>query len=129
MQLGEMLRRLRKSQRLTLVNVSEGTGLSVSFLSDLERGRTRPSQESLTKLSKFYGVGIDEFKEDIDQVAKNLDERILPSGFQEFLDDVEDVDEDMQNLLLQVEHRSNRKPQSKNDWVQLYYSLKMILGK
>lgn len=128
MQLGETLRRLRKNQKLTLVKVSEATGLSVSFLSDLEREKARPSQESLEKLAEFYGVDISQLVEDTDYSTKSLEEKILPPGFQAFLDEVKEVDEEMQDLLLQVEHRSKRRPQNSEDWKALYYSLKMILG-
>lgn len=55
-----MLRGIRKSKRLTLLNVSEATGVSVSFLSDLERGKTRPSLNTLEKLAAFYGVPVGE---------------------------------------------------------------------
>ncbi len=55
-----MLRGIRKGKRLTLLNVSEATGVSVSFLSDLERGKTRPSLDTLEKLAAFYGVAVGE---------------------------------------------------------------------
>lgn len=125
MKLGETLRRLRKNRKLTLVKASKGIGLSVSFLSYLEREKTRPSQESLEKLAEYYRVDINQLIEYTDHEAKSLKEKILPPGFQALLDEIPDVDEEMQDLLLRVEHRSKRRWQ--NNWEQLYYSLKMIL--
>jgi transcriptional regulator with XRE-family HTH domain len=52
--LPQTLRTLRKLRELTLKEVAADTGLSVSFLSDIERGRTNPSFDTLTKLAKRY---------------------------------------------------------------------------
>jgi transcriptional regulator with XRE-family HTH domain len=48
------LRRLRKQEGLTLVVLSERCGLSVSHLSDIERGRTKPSLDSLNAIVAAY---------------------------------------------------------------------------
>jgi transcriptional regulator with XRE-family HTH domain len=41
---------------MTLLQVATKTGLSVSFLSDLEHGRTAPSVKTLERLSCCYNV-------------------------------------------------------------------------
>ena len=128
MNLGSVLRRLRKNQGLTLVKVSSATGLSVSFLSDIERNRARPSLDSLEKLADFYGVGVDQLVQQIEKDTRSVD-KMLPPGFSEFLADMPDVDQDTRDLLLQVEHRAKRKPKSKEEWTQLYYSLNTLLGR
>lgn len=51
---GDQVRRLRKSRRLTLQDVSQGTGVSVSFLSDIERGKANPTLDTYTTLISFY---------------------------------------------------------------------------
>lgn len=56
--LPENLRWLRKMRELTLKEAGEKTGLSVSFLSDMERGRVRPSLETLWKLAIAYRTPI-----------------------------------------------------------------------
>ena len=54
MELGEKLKGIRKNLRdYTLQKVFEETGISVSFLSDMERGKTKPSLENSSKTSKF----------------------------------------------------------------------------
>ena len=128
MNLGSVLRRLRKNQGLTLVKVSSETGLSVSFLSDIERNKARPSLDSLEKLADFYGVGVDQLVQQIEKDTRSVD-KMLPPGFSEFLADMPDVDQDTRDLLLQVEHRAKRKPKSKEEWTQLYYSLNTLLGR
>jgi len=47
LRLGEIIHERRKSKGLRLVQVAEATGLSHSFLSQLERGKTRASMRSL----------------------------------------------------------------------------------
>jgi transcriptional regulator with XRE-family HTH domain len=53
--LGLGLRTVRRQHRMTLVQVSRASGLSVSFLSDIENDRTRPSLRSLQALAVCYG--------------------------------------------------------------------------
>ncbi len=55
-QLGERLRELRASKELTLKQVSDSTGLSVSFLSLVERDKVSISVDHLEKLARCYGV-------------------------------------------------------------------------
>lgn len=52
--LPDRLKAMRKEKGMTLLEVSNLTNLSVSFLSDLERGRTRPSLSTLEKLTSVY---------------------------------------------------------------------------
>ena len=54
-----LLRFLRKTSGLKLQQVAEITDLSVSFISEIERGvRVGPSFDSLNKLASAYGVQI-----------------------------------------------------------------------
>lgn len=55
-QVGERLRRIRLRDKKTLKDVSEATGLSVSFLSALERGHSGASIASLRAVMEVYGV-------------------------------------------------------------------------
>lgn len=58
MQIGERLRNFRKSQQMTLAQVSKKTGLSLSFISDIERGRTMPSVETCQRFCNCYATTI-----------------------------------------------------------------------
>lgn len=55
-QLGNSIKKLREERNLTLKNVSEMTGLSIGFLSQVERDITDPSISSLKKLQKHSGL-------------------------------------------------------------------------
>jgi transcriptional regulator with XRE-family HTH domain len=54
--LGLRIRELRKSHHLTLEQVSADTGLSVSFLSMLERDKVSVSVDNLEKLAHYYQI-------------------------------------------------------------------------
>jgi len=54
--LHKALRACRKARNLTLREVSEASGLSISYLSDIERGRTVPRLDTLVGLLAVYGL-------------------------------------------------------------------------
>ena len=84
MQLGAKLRELRNTRRSTLAEVSKVTGLSVSFLSDVERERTKPSLDTLEKLASYYQVSVNDLLEEVDFGA-STSTPLHPPGFDEFL--------------------------------------------
>ncbi|MFC3549392.1 helix-turn-helix domain-containing protein, partial [Nonomuraea ferruginea] len=51
LRVGAAVRRRRRALELTLAVVSERSGLSVPFLSQIENDRARPSQTSLEKVA------------------------------------------------------------------------------
>ncbi|HPH97127.1 MAG TPA: helix-turn-helix domain-containing protein [Anaerolineaceae bacterium] len=59
--LGTRIHELRANRNLTLEEVSAQTGLSVSFLSMLERNKVSISVDNLEKLARFYNVHIVSF--------------------------------------------------------------------
>jgi transcriptional regulator with XRE-family HTH domain len=52
----QMLRELRKYHNKTLADVSAGSGLSISYLSDLERGTATPFDAAMATLNKILAV-------------------------------------------------------------------------
>ncbi|MFH1795271.1 MAG: XRE family transcriptional regulator [Pseudomonadota bacterium] len=58
---GERLRTRRRELGLTLKEVADGAGLSVGFISQIERGITTPSLSSLTNVSRVLGLHVTEF--------------------------------------------------------------------
>jgi DNA-binding transcriptional MerR regulator/quercetin dioxygenase-like cupin family protein len=55
---GQRLRRLRSERRLSLREASRRAGISVSFLSAIERGAARASITTLQRLTHAYGVTV-----------------------------------------------------------------------
>ena len=66
MELGEKIRTVRKHHKLSLKELSEKTGISISFLSDIENSRSNPSLENLKLISKVLTTPISYFVEDTD---------------------------------------------------------------
>jgi transcriptional regulator with XRE-family HTH domain len=57
-ELGERLRAIRQRRRKTLKEVAGAAGLSESFLSQLERGRTNATIATLQRLSTALGIDV-----------------------------------------------------------------------
>jgi transcriptional regulator with XRE-family HTH domain len=62
-EISKRIRDLRKQHNLTLKDLSEKTGLSVSFLSQVERGSTSLAITSLKKIADAFDVPITDFFE------------------------------------------------------------------
>lgn len=59
--LGDRLRARRRALGLTLKEVADGAGLSVGFISQIERGITTPSLSSLANVARVLKVHLSEF--------------------------------------------------------------------
>ncbi|MFB9313025.1 helix-turn-helix domain-containing protein [Nocardioides plantarum] len=57
---GPQLKELRQRREITLHELSDETGISISTLSRLEAGLRRPTLEQLLPLARSYGVTLDE---------------------------------------------------------------------
>ena len=56
--LGATIKRIRKGYGSSIAEVAAETGLSRSYLYDIESGRTNPSLDSLTKIQRALETGI-----------------------------------------------------------------------
>jgi transcriptional regulator with XRE-family HTH domain len=72
MSLGQKIGRLRQERGLTLQEVSEGSGLTPSFLSRLERDKVNISVANLRKLAQFFSVQMTHFFEGEDNQLVGL---------------------------------------------------------
>lgn len=64
---GARIRSARTSRRMTLKQLSEQSGLSVGFLSQLERGISSVAIDTLTDLSRILGISLASFFESAGQ--------------------------------------------------------------
>jgi len=53
---GNYLYRLRCKYELRLIDVADGIGISVNYLSEIENGKRVPRDEFIRKFSEYYGV-------------------------------------------------------------------------
>lgn len=65
MNIGERIIDLRKEFGLTLQQVSRGANVSLSQLSDIEHGRSKPSLETAEKIANFYGLNLSAFLQSV----------------------------------------------------------------
>lgn len=62
--IGERIKSLRNERNMTLVELSQKTNLSPSYLSQLERDKTTPSISSLVEIANALGVNVRYFFEE-----------------------------------------------------------------
>jgi transcriptional regulator with XRE-family HTH domain len=72
MSYGEKLRKIRKRLGMTLEDVSQKTGFTKSFISQIENGKNSPSISSLKKICYALGVSISELFEDEKNIVLKL---------------------------------------------------------
>ncbi len=128
MRLKDRVRELRTGQNLTLRNLAEATGLSVSYLSDVERGRTNPSLKTVDLLADALGVSVNSLLTGVEFMEKPSEED-LPPGLRDLVNDEEYEDKitsDWVELLNKIQMRGKR-PQTKQDWLELYLHLRRVL--
>lgn len=127
MTLAERLRELRSERGWRLKDLSEQSGLSVPYLSDLERGRTNPSLETLNTLARTYDMSVQDLLEPTDFAGERTP-AALPKGLAELLADPilgKEITPDWQKTLSRIELRGKR-PQSKRDWYEIFLHLRRV---
>src|SRR5215475_12462680 len=124
MTLHERLKEMRRARDFTLKELAARTRLSVSYLSDLERGRTTPPLSTLHALATALDITVLDLLTGVDFAGKQTDAG-LPPGLAELLDDPEyrpEITQDWVQLLGKIQLRGKR-PQSKREWLELYLHL------
>ena len=128
MKLHERLRELRSERGLRLKDVAETAGISVPYLSDLERGRTNPSLETLQTLAGAYDITVHDLLESVEFYGQTTD-GALPRGLADLIADPVlgvQLTPDWVRSLSRIELRGKR-PRDKGDWYEIYLHLKRIL--
>jgi len=74
--IGPAIRRLRQAHGLSLSDLAKRTGISVSYLSRLEKGRSVPSFTLLSRLGNELGVDIGFFVE-TEREAQTVDDALV----------------------------------------------------
>lgn len=69
--IGSTIRQIRKQQLMTLKQLAEETGFTISFLSQVERGKCNATLESLRKISDALKVSPSVFFEQTTSVVKD----------------------------------------------------------
>lgn len=128
MKLHERLKELRTERQLTLKELSERSELSVSYLSDIERGRTVPTLATLETLANALAVTVIDFLSGVD-FAGEVTDASLPVGLVALRDDPTygtQITPEWIETLSKIQMRGKR-PETKDDWLMLFLQLKRIL--
>ncbi len=128
MKLHERLRELRQERGQRLKDVSEIAGISIPYLSDLERGRTNPSLETLQTLAGAYNITVHDLLVSVEFYGE-VSQQSLPKGLADLISDPvlgQQITPDWVSSLSRIELRGKR-PQTKEDWYDIFRNLKRIL--
>ena len=128
MTLAERLRELRTQQGWRLKDLADKSDLSVPYLSDLERGRTNPSLETLQTLAGSYNVSVNDLLAPVDFYGDRT-EASLPKGLAELMADPvlgKEISAEWRQTLARIEHRGKR-PETKRDWYEVFLHLRRVL--
>ena len=81
--IGDVLRRQRLNQSRTLRDVSSAAGVSLGYLSEVERGRKEASSELLAAICTALGVSLSEVLREVsdDLAREERRVRLAPVGF------------------------------------------------
>jgi transcriptional regulator with XRE-family HTH domain len=79
--LGARIKFVRKSKGFTLTRLSETSGLSTGFLSEIERGLAEPSMASLRKIRRALGVSLLALRDE-EQPPDRLEEPLPLTGLE-----------------------------------------------
>lgn len=128
MNLAQRLRELRGERALTLKGLAMATGMSVSYLSDIERGRATPTLETIDSIAGGFGMSVIDFLTGVDFTGEQTVAG-LPSGLRELANDEhyhDQLTDEWLDTLAKVQFRGKR-PQTKLEWLELYLYLKRLL--
>jgi transcriptional regulator with XRE-family HTH domain len=128
MTLGKKIRLLRTEQCLTLNSLSQSSGLSVSYLSDIERDRTVPSLETLVKLAQSLQLTVIDLLAGVDFAGQSTP-AALPSGLRSLKEDPvygTRITPEWVELLCKIQYAGMR-PATQDDWLLVFLTLKNVL--
>ena len=106
---------------MTLKDVATRSELSVSYLSDIERGRTTPTLATLEALARAFEISVVDLLTGVDFAGEATDSG-LPPGLAELRSDPEyreEITEEWVTTLSGIQMRGKR-PQTKREWLELY---------
>ena len=110
MAFAERLKELRKQAHLTQVELSKRLGVGQSSYADWERGKKKPTQENLVKLSQVLNVTIDYLVGNSDEEITNNELENIEILFRKNSEDLTDAEKSLfrQELIAFMEERKKR---------------------
>ncbi len=78
--IGAVLRRERQHQGRTLREVAQAAGVSVPYLSEVERGRKEASSEVLAAICRALGLHLSDLLEEVRDELRRVERRLPATG-------------------------------------------------
>lgn len=100
---GERIRILRLQRNMSLESLSDELQISVSTLSNLERGETEMTITRLAAILKCLGVGIVDFFEEVETGRLLGVASDVSTGYRKSQSDIEQLNRDVRQLRLELE--------------------------
>lgn len=127
--IGLSIRRLRKLNKITLQQLANETGLSVGYLSNIERNVTSPTLTNLQKICEVLNTSLG------DLLERNAQERIVikKEDRESYIEDVEDMRIDIVDfgidevsfLLVELQPLSHTREER---WTHEYDEVGIVIG-
>lgn len=131
--LGDRIREARETQKWTQDKLAEATGLSKSFLSEVENDKRTPSAGNVLRISNALGVSLDYLlKGETGKEEKERQPIQIPVELSKAAEKEHWSYRDILTLLAAhnsvVARRSNRsqRPPSEDEWKRLYDAIKRV---
>lgn len=128
MTIGQRIREVRRERELTLKQLADKSGLTLTYLSDVERGQTRPSLKALLRIAGALEVSMADLLSGVEEFGTATDEA-LPAGLRELKEDptvAGQLDDDWVQTLQRLNYR--KRPQTKEEWREIFMYLRRILN-
>ncbi len=111
MKVGIRIKALRKEKKITLKELAEKADISISFLSDIENGRSNPSLERLEEIAKALNTSISYLLgEDTPSVDDQLMELLSDPNLRVAFEDWHSwTDEEKKDLLEFIEFKKSKR--------------------
>jgi transcriptional regulator with XRE-family HTH domain len=101
-QFGIYVQKLRKERQLKLKEVANYLGVSVNFVSLVERGEKNPSDIVLRKYAKLFNINEDVFFDMLGKIPLSVKEQLQNhKGLRSLLSEISKVDKELQNELIE----------------------------
>lgn len=129
MQLHERFRTLRADTGFRLKDLALQCDLSVPYLSDLERGRTQPSLQTLEALARAYNLTVQQLLSGVDGYGAATTTDSLPSGLAALVADPvlgAGLTPEWIQTLSRIELRGKR-PRDKEAWYEIWRHLRRVM--
>lgn len=103
--IGSRIKAARKEKKLTLKEVSDLANISISFLSDIENGRSNPSLDRASDIARVLDVSVSfllgEQNNSINIPQSSKDEKDLSKG------DLKKIEKDLEQMMEAVKRDPN----------------------